>query len=244
MSLADLDLEDVLREFKMWLSEWGRSVRTLKTYLHFARHFLEEYGLDFNTVNVQRFLSRYEGNSRATAFYAIRALARYLESMGYRVDVKWDLIPRRWSDPRLMPLDRGQVERLVRAADSLEIKALILVMYDLALRISEAARLRWRDFTIDESTGVCWLDVRRAKGGEPRSYPLSPRSCQLLLRMRRYYEAIKSYDPDAPIFGTRDPDQLRLSIPFYGFMSSEAWIFPPRSVAAFNSILWIQPLGP
>ncbi len=196
-----------MRGFRRWLEEWGRTRMTIRTYTSFAARFLRQ-GRWLTTRDVQEFLARYQGNSRATAFYSLRALARYLESMGYPVDVKWNLIPRRWRDPRLGPLSRDQVRRLAEAADSLEDKALVLVMYDLALRISEAARLTWRSLYVD-SEGRCWLEVRRVKGGEPRSYPLSPEACRAVLDLKRYLELMGVYSPDAPMFGSRSPDRLR-----------------------------------
>lgn len=192
-------VESVLAGYRRWLESWGKSVSTIKTYVNIVRAYLEsEYGLD--TAGVIGFLDRYEGNSRATAFFALRSFYRYLEALGERVDVRWDLIPRRWVEPDRIVLSREQVKRIIDSAETTEEKLIVMLLYDLALRVGELVKLRWRDVRIED--GVCWVDTTRLKKGRKLRIPLAVDTCRTLLEYRaRLEEYGRPPRPDDRIIG-------------------------------------------
>jgi len=97
--------------------------------------------------------------------------------------------PRR---PKRIPvvLSVQEIIRLLTAAVSLRDKLLIGLMYALGARVSEVARLRYRDFDFDRSCVTIW----QGKGRTDRQVTL-PASFEPLLR-----ELAKTFSPDAYVF--------------------------------------------
>ena len=87
-------------------------------------------------------------------------------------------------------LSRKEVARLLRAAENLKHRTLLMTAYGCGLRRLEVVNLRVDD--IDSSRRV--VGVRRGKGGKDRYVPLSP---ALLKALRAYWRA---YRPAGPLF--------------------------------------------
>lgn len=78
-------------------------------------------------------------------------------------------------------LSEKDVERLIRAVDGIQEKAIILILFELAGRPEEIAKLRWKDINLEKS----FLRLFSSKTGEPRELPFSDNVKQHLLRLQR-----------------------------------------------------------
>jgi integrase/recombinase XerC len=101
--------------------------------------------------------------------------------------------------PAYKAVPRADQNRLLRAVEFGRVKrdyALVLVLLDCGLRVSELCKLRWRDVEIGERKGD--LAVWEGKGRKHRSVPIGKR-CRAALRELRP----RGVDPNEPVFPSR-----------------------------------------
>jgi integrase len=65
-----------------------------------------------------------------------------------------------------------ELEKLLRAADTLKWKALLTLMYESAFRPCEIVNLKWKDLTFIDSKGICSVKTISPKTKEKRSIPV------------------------------------------------------------------------
>jgi len=85
------------------------------------------------------------------------------------------------TEPRRQWLTEGEVEAIIRQADSERDRLMILMAYRHGLRVSELITLAWRRIDLDAAR----LRVIRAKGSEDAVHPLSGREIRALRSLRR-----------------------------------------------------------
>ena len=85
------------------------------------------------------------------------------------------------TEPRRQWLTEGEVEAIIRQADSERDRLMILMGYRHGLRVSELIGLTWRQVDLDAAR----LRVIRAKGSEDAVHPLSGREIRALRSLRR-----------------------------------------------------------
>ena len=78
-------------------------------------------------------------------------------------------------------LTEAEVERLIKAAETLRDKAMILIGYRHGLRVSELVTLRWRQIDLDGAR----IQIERLKDSESGIHPLSGRAIRALRALRR-----------------------------------------------------------
>ena len=193
---------DPVEAFRRRLLAQGLSSNTVESYvtdIELFRRFLESTGKgleDATQDDVIEFLGwmRDRGYSQSTIarrLCAIRAFWALVK--GGRLDVKWKGRERRlptW-------LTEEEVNRLIAACDSVRDRALLTLMYDAALRVSEVVNLTIDDVDFRERT------VRvRGKGGKERVIPITSRSVNAL----QAYLATRE-DSSPYLFPGRTPDQ-------------------------------------
>jgi type 1 fimbriae regulatory protein FimB/type 1 fimbriae regulatory protein FimE len=82
-------------------------------------------------------------------------------------------------------LTEGEVERLIKAAETPRDKAMILIGYRHGLRVTELVNLRWRQVDLDAGR----VRVERLKDSESGVHPLSGREIRALRALRRVGQA-------------------------------------------------------
>jgi integrase/recombinase XerD len=86
------------------------------------------------------------------------------------------------SRPRCLdPGEQLQLLRSVKSGKSSKDKAAITLMLHSGIRASELCSLRWGDVTIRNNAGA--ITLRRGKGRNPTSIPLSKETCKAMQRM-------------------------------------------------------------
>jgi integrase/recombinase XerC len=101
--------------------------------------------------------------------------------------------------PAYKALPRAEQNKLLRAIEFGRVKrdyALVLVLLDCGLRVSELCQLRWRDVEISDRKGD--LAIWEGKGRKHRSVPIGKR-CRAALRAIRP----AGVDPAEPVFKSR-----------------------------------------
>jgi len=120
-----------------------------------------------------------EGTQHAYA-RAARAFLRFLVEEDYRQEpIKVDMP--RLAVQELPALTGEQVRRIIDACQQARDKALVTVLVDTGLRLSEVCALDWGD--IDLETGE--VRVRKGKGGKDRRVIIGPKTRRSLLYYRR-----------------------------------------------------------
>jgi integrase/recombinase XerC len=115
------------------------------------------------------------------------------------------LVPKRVKEARLAykAVPRTDQNRLLRCVESKRVRrdiALVLVLFDCGLRVSELCALKWRDVELFERKGD--LAIWEGKGGKHRSVPISKR-CRAALRDLRIGPEGESPAPEDPVFASR-----------------------------------------
>jgi len=188
---------ETLREFERQVLAL-RSPATAATYRPVVRAFLAELERPPSRIrreDVAAFLALYRElapASQARALTALRSFCRFLAEAGQLASDPTVGLSVRVPRQEKRVLATGQVARLLRASldvppDSwrrpiaLRDRALLELLYGLALRRSEACAARVGD--LDLTRGE--LLVRRAKRGQPARLPLPPSALEALKRYLR-----------------------------------------------------------
>lgn len=215
-----LRLSQAVEDFLLAIQADGFSERTVDDYrrsLRFLTAFLGDPPVRrISTEDLRRFLAEYrKGRGPKTAYNAwaaIRSLWRYLESRGFENPARALRAPR-YPRPLIRIPTPFDIRRVLEACETtapssgrrppfrmrrptaMRDRALVLLLADTGLRVSEAAALRVED--VDLSVGR--IRVRQGKGGKGRVVFASPPVLEIL----RAYWACRSARPEDPAFTDR-----------------------------------------
>jgi len=132
-------------------------------------------------------------------------LAAMRSFLGWAEDTRFIIeapqVPKRVKEARLAykAVPRVEQNRLLRAVEGKRVKrdlALVLVLFDCGLRVSELCALKWRNVELSDRKGD--LAVWEGKGGKHRSVPISKRCRQALRELHG-----NDWAPDDPVFPSR-----------------------------------------
>jgi site-specific recombinase XerD len=159
------------------------SQKTIKTYAHYIKEFLQNIGVaDYrlNSYHFKYWLENYKYNSvsqQNQVINALRFLYKYGLEMKYcKIDFKR---PRKHKNlPVVLSID--EVQEMLNKANNIKHKAIILALYDLGLRRSELINLKWKDIDRKRMT----VRIVFGKGNKTRYVPLTER---LLLLFEQYW---------------------------------------------------------
>jgi len=170
------------RQLQQWLTAFidgrrqGLSPNTIKFYNTCLKPFVASYDLTPDGIN--RYLSDLSCGPGAKLCYfrAIRAFTNWLVRNDY-VNIN----PIRKVDPpkpkkKILPsLTLDQVKCLIEYADNPRDKAIISMLADSGMRVSELAGVKAKDIDWDTRTILIW-----GKGGKQRRAPFTERTTRLL----------------------------------------------------------------
>ncbi|MFH2039066.1 MAG: tyrosine-type recombinase/integrase [Chloroflexota bacterium] len=126
--------------------------------------------------------------------------------MNFMVEADLIAAPIKFSMPKIhqkkLPvLTEEQVPIVLKACRTLRNRALVMMMVDTGLRLSEVAALDWND--VDLETGLVF--VQRGKGGKPRSVVAGASARRAILAYKR---TLVDKDENYPLFQTADGARL------------------------------------
>ncbi|MCG3210960.1 MAG: Tyrosine recombinase XerD [Anaerolineae bacterium] len=171
------------------LSEQGKSRLTIKQYrlalTHFARWLEQSYAEAFDPVAVlprdvadwKTYQQTVERTAPATVNQRLTALSRFFQCTNPTTTVKQLRIEQ--AAPKA--LNKKQTRRLLRQVEregNLRDIALVTLLLETGLRISEALALTTADLPLSERSGT--VTVRCGKGGQPRTVPLTAEARRVL----------------------------------------------------------------
>ena len=92
-------------------------------------------------------------------------------------------------------LKPDELEKLIRTATTLKLKALISLLFESAFRPCELVNLKWKDLNFDDSRGLCFVKTVSPKTNEFRQVPV--KDCIIhLKRWRREFSFPNRTDED------------------------------------------------
>lgn len=167
----------VLSDIETWLEQDTQSEATVDTYMQTIKRFDREYGLhNFNEATIADFLlkklSDLKGKSKARHLYALKKAEKPL--LLYNVisaEVKWDRIPtiKQEYGKKAKALSREQIKKLIDTAYKYRDKAIIMLGYDMAMRVGEIASLKREHVDLDTKQ----IYLKRLKGGDKAYWTLA-----------------------------------------------------------------------
>jgi len=202
-------MSEAMEKFLVFLKSRGAKEHTIKTYTRFARALLSEFPRP-TMEDVLKFLARFEDKApltQATCAYALRAFFEANPEFG--IDHKLIPLPSRPEVRRkIVVIPEEEVKAMVESEDA-RTGAMIALMYELGLRVSEVGKLRCGDLNLDEWT----VYVRGAKGSVSSVVPIV--SGWVKRAVERYLAERGRCRPDEPLFpgrGGRGLSHTRTSV--------------------------------
>ena len=167
--------------------------------------FFKKLPEEFTQADIDYYLSTLLAKNRCSLSFfkhTVFGLQAYYKVMGLKQPS--GLVLPQVRKPKRLPrvLSQEQIARLLRNCCSLFDKTLLAIIYDCALRVSEACRLRWDDICFDRRK----LFVFQGKGRKDRYVPISD---QMLVVLEAYH---KKYPSDDYVFkshgGKTEPQRI------------------------------------
>lgn len=218
-----LPLDEVVSDYLESLRAAGRSPRTIEWYGGFLAEFLQFADRSNGQVTleqltppaVRRWLVALQARPQPPAPASLAGRVRTLKAFGAWVASEYDLVVhplrgvRTPSVPQVLvrSLRESEVVRLLETAETRSRiperdAAIILLIVDTGLRVSEVVRLNIAD--VDFEVGRCRVF---GKGAKERLVPIGRRARRAL---RRSIAARRQPAPDAPLFLGRDGQRLTI----------------------------------
>jgi len=136
-----------------------------------------------------------------TRIYSVRSFLRFCYAYGLTPHLSPERVAEFTTVPRAKELtqkdvlDRAEARALIEAADGLRDRALIVLLLQSGLRVSEAAQLRRED--VYDAGGRYWVDVNAGKGDRQREVEIPRAAWEVICQWRRESPGTRS-DPLFP----------------------------------------------
>lgn len=174
----------VIDDIEGWLEQDTTSEDTVDTYMQTIKRFDKVYGIhNFSESTIADFilktLSDLKGTSKARHLYALKRVEKPLLLYGViDEEIKWDRIPKIKQDysKTAKALSREDVKKLLDTAYKYRDKAIIMLGYDMAMRVGEIAGLKKENLDLNNKQ----LYLERLKGGEKAYWTLADKTVEYL----------------------------------------------------------------
>jgi len=208
------------------------SLRTEKTYVHWARRFIRFHGLrhprTLGGPDVEKFLTHLATVRKVAPATHRQALAAVLYLYRHVLDLE---LPWMQSIGRPRPrvhvpvvLSRDEVARLLAAMDP-EFHVIAAILYGAGLRLGECLGLRVKDLDFDRGVIV----VRDGKGSKDRVVMLPGPARAELQTQLRHSRSMWAQDRSEGVPGVELPHSLANKYPRAGESWAWFWVFPSPS---------------
>ena len=165
--------EMVMSWKKQFLRE-GHSIPSTNAYYSFIKRYVD-YGINIDQKSVNKFRNHYMS---AVCTGALKNFFQFLVSkQEFPQEILYIRFDRSKSHQRFpKSIPQIEVERIIEAIDSFKDKLLTKTLYLLGLRISEALKLKWFDFSwsvwLQDKTQQGSVTLEYTKGGKFRVIPV------------------------------------------------------------------------
>ena len=156
-----MEENELLEEYEKYLKI--RSENTQKTYMRYAKQFVTLDEREFNT-NVSRLLDK--AKSQSTKFVIWNVANSFAEFVRKKYDKKfrvWTPRPKK-TRPQFTILTEEEINLMIAGESNFKYKAIIKLLYNTGMRISELVNLKLQDVDLIART----VTIRKAKSGEGR----------------------------------------------------------------------------
>jgi len=188
-------MNECIEKFLSYLKAKGSKEHTIKTYTRFVRRLLEKYPIP-NIENVLKFLSEYRDCAtltQATCAYALRAFFEANPQFG--IDYKLIPLPSRIEIGRkIVIIPEEDIKKMVENCEDIKTSAIIALMYECGLRISEIGKIQCGDLNTNDWT----IYVRRSKGSVSSILPITTPWVKNILKV--YITIRNCQSPEEPLF--------------------------------------------
>ena len=193
-------MSHIFQDFSAYLKSSERSSSTVKNYIadlqHFEKWFLatNEY-VEFSLTDItptdlreyKQFLTinkELKPTSINRRLASLRSFLKWANAVGHSVNIPLSKIPKfektektgiRWLDRK----EENALLRMVERNGGFRDIAIIKLLLNTGMRVSELCSLRWSEVVISERKGA--LTILQGKGGKRRKIPLNYDARQVLL---------------------------------------------------------------
>ncbi|MGB7327537.1 MAG: tyrosine-type recombinase/integrase [Rubripirellula sp.] len=163
----------------------GYAANTIGSYTAAVRSILRWFGRPPHLLSREHVKNYLEylvdgGHSASDISVQLVAIRNAWDKFCFR-DVTLGLVTPRQKRKRIVVLSRDEIRRILQAAPSLRDTLLIGLMYGSGMRVSESARLRWRDVDHDRDQ----VFISQGKGNADRHVQLPRQYRELLMLLGR-----------------------------------------------------------
>jgi len=198
-----------MEKFITHLRARGAKDHTIKTYTRFVQKLLEQCK-QITYECVLKFMSQYSNSApltQATCAYALRAFFEANPELG--IDYKLIPLPSRVDvNRKIVTIPEPVIRKMAEEADDIKVGAIIALMYEAGLRVSEVGKITCGDVNLNDWT----IYVRRSKGSVSSTLPIVTDWVKDIVRA--YMVVRKCVDPNEPLFpgkGMRGISYTRVS---------------------------------
>lgn len=198
--------EDLINEFVLKLKASGKRDKTIKNYVGFVRIFISSINKNPDEItldDVLRFLYRYSDNPH-NLYVTAYALRSFFKLVDLKIEPSKIPLPERLPEREVVIIPEDVIANTVRTLPP-RLGAMVALMYELGLRVSELTSLRVKDLNTNEWT--CY--VRRTKGSVSSVVPIV--SEWVKEAVTRYIVTEAPKHPDSYLFPGKGGRQMNTS---------------------------------
>lgn len=173
---------EMVIEWKKWFANQGMSINSQTTYYSFLKKFIG-FEKDITQKNIDRFLETNAGN---VSNAALKSFIKFLVVKKEFPETLYLIRFERFKRTKKMPesISYQEVCLIIDNMPSVKTKILTKIIYELALRVSEALKLKWEDFNwfewLQDKTKWGKVNLKDTKGGKFGVLSVKPELMNLL----------------------------------------------------------------
>lgn len=193
-ALFNCEKMSLIDKFTSYLKARGAKEHTVKTYLRYVNKLLE-FCSELTLECVLKFMAQYSGKAPLTQSTIAYALRAFFES-NPQLNIDYNLIPipSRIDVTRKIITIPEQDIRKMAGGEDIRVGAILALMYEVGLRVSEVGKIQCSDLNVNDWT----IYVRRSKGSISSTLPIV--SDWVKDVVKSYLLIHKCEKPDIPLF--------------------------------------------
>ena len=197
--------KSTLEKYHKYLNLKNYADTTIKTYCHYVKEFMDSFdksALHITAKDIKEYAENYNYSSIAVQnqiYSSIKLFAKYMLNIKHIEKIILDRPRKEKKLPRI--IDKEFLHNKIHAIKNLKQKAIIMVAYCCALRVSEVLNLRIEDINSKRML----VFVRNSKGNKDRYTTISKDTIETL---REYF---REYKPKEYLFNGQSSNKYSRS---------------------------------